>query len=207
MTNDSGYKLGKSILNGDDSCTTSDANGGNVNRDLFFFNDHVDSDGVVGLCKKIIEINKFDKKKEDMLKDYKPEPINLFISSYGGSVCDGLALCDIIDQSRTPVNTIVSGKAMSMGAIIFLHGHKRYMGKNAVLMLHSVKTWAFGTPDQIDNDLELAKHYQKMMYDLVTSKTKIPIAKLKDLVERDRTMWLFFDDCVKQKVIEGEFKV
>lgn len=64
------------------------------------------------------------------------QPIKIFIDSPGGNVQDGLAIIDAIQLSKTPVHTIVTKEAISMGLIISISGHCRYCYPNAVFMFH-----------------------------------------------------------------------
>ena len=42
-------------------------------------------------------------------------PIEFYLSTYGGACYDGLALHDVIESSKTPIEVICTGKIMSMG--------------------------------------------------------------------------------------------
>ena len=80
----------------------------------------------------ILEINEDDLEKEGIYKDWERTPIKLFINSYGGSVYDGLALIDVIKNSKTLVHTICVGSCMSMALWIWLSGIKRLVGERAI---------------------------------------------------------------------------
>ena len=65
--------------------------------------------------------------------------ITLVICSDGGSLDDGFRVIDAMAIARTkgcPVNTVVSGKASSMGAIIFCAGVHRTVYRHARIMIH-----------------------------------------------------------------------
>lgn len=64
------------------------------------------------------------------------ETITLCINSPGGSVDSGLAVCDVIRGITSPVNTVCTGVAASMGAVIFLQGKERTMFPHARFMIH-----------------------------------------------------------------------
>lgn len=63
-------------------------------------------------------------------------PITIYINSPGGSVYAGFAIYDTIKYLSCQVNTVCTGAAMSMAAIIFLAGDKRLMLKHSRLMFH-----------------------------------------------------------------------
>ena len=68
-----------------------------------------------------------------------PGPITLIISSDGGCPDDGFRVIDAMTIARTkgcPVHTIASGKASSMGAIIFCAGIHRSVHRHTRIMIH-----------------------------------------------------------------------
>lgn len=66
------------------------------------------------------------------------EPIKLYINSPGGSVVDGMAILDTMNNISAPVHTIAMGMAASMGAFLLSQGEPghRYALPNAEVMIH-----------------------------------------------------------------------
>lgn len=62
--------------------------------------------------------------------------ITMYINSPGGSVCDGLALYDIMAAIKCPIRTVCVGMAASMGALLFVAGNNREMLPHAEVMIH-----------------------------------------------------------------------
>lgn len=62
--------------------------------------------------------------------------ITMYINSPGGSVCDGLALYDVMAGISCPVRTVCVGMAASMGALLFVSGDVREMLPHAQVMIH-----------------------------------------------------------------------
>jgi ATP-dependent Clp protease, protease subunit len=62
----------------------------------------------------------------------------LFINSPGGSVTDGLALFDAISVISSPVATVVTGMAASMGSILLCSGRKsrRFIYPHGRVLIH-----------------------------------------------------------------------
>lgn len=85
-----------------------------------------------------------DDKGEAKEKEYKREPIKIYINSYGGNLYDMWSLIDIILNSKTPIYTYCKGYAMSAGFKIFLAGHKRFVSKHATLLYHQLSGWTGG---------------------------------------------------------------
>lgn len=63
-------------------------------------------------------------------------PIIIHINSIGGSVTQGLLICDTIEAYADRITTIVTGEAASMGAIISIMASKRFILANSEMMLH-----------------------------------------------------------------------
>ncbi len=66
------------------------------------------------------------------------KPILFFINSPGGSVDSGFAIWDTIQMIESPVTTIVSGLAASMGSLLSLSAAKgkRFATPNSRIMIH-----------------------------------------------------------------------
>ena len=62
--------------------------------------------------------------------------ITMYINSPGRSVCDGLALYDIMEAIKCPIRTVCVGMAASMGALLFAAGNIREMLPHAEVMIH-----------------------------------------------------------------------
>jgi len=80
------------------------------------------------------------------------KPIELFINSPGGFVTDGFAIYDTIKAIKSPVYTICSGLAASMGSILLSVGEKghRYIQPHAKVMIHQPLGGAQGQATNIE---------------------------------------------------------
>ena len=75
----------------------------NTNTRTFFLSDDVDNESVGKLIWEILYQINDDNKKDEKEKDYKRDPIKLYINSCGGTIYDMWALIDVIQNSRTPI--------------------------------------------------------------------------------------------------------
>ena len=91
----------------------------------------------------------------------------VIIDSYGGSVYGCLDMVSQIQACALPVYTIILGKAMSAGAILFSMGKKRYMAENATIMLHEVSAGAVGKLEDIKISVEHTSKLNKVMFGLL----------------------------------------
>lgn len=98
------------------------------------------------------------------------EIIPVLIDSYGGDIYSLMSMIDVIQGSSVPVATIVTGKAMSAGAVLLTCGGKglRFAGPNATIMIHSAwETGLSGNADEVkvgaDELMRLNKHLLELM--------------------------------------------
>ncbi len=75
-----------------------------------------------------------------LLSDVNKEPIELYVSSYGGDLDEAFALHDVTRTIAAPVHTVALGKCQSAAPLIVACGQKgyRYASENVAFMLHDV---------------------------------------------------------------------
>lgn len=93
--------------------------------------------------------------------------IPIVIDSYGGEVYGCLDMVNQLKKATLPVHTIVTGKAMSAGAILFGMGQERYMAENATLMLHDVSSFSFGKTEEIKADAKETERLNELIFKLI----------------------------------------
>lgn len=176
-----------------------------TDRTLFLYTD-IDAEQVAKITEAILAINNYDNLQEQKLVNYQRTPIYLFINSNGGVVYDGLALVDIMTNSKTPIITIAIGKCMSMALIVFLSGHERYVSKNATFMFHSVAGGATGKLTYIQQELGEARRLNKICCDIITKKTKIKEKTLIDFVDKQSEWYFDAQTAIKYEVANALYK-
>ena len=92
---------------------------------------------------QIMAINDYDE-HASVVKTYRPDPIEIFINSGGGSATDGFAIIGAMEMSATPIITYALGIVASMALGIFVKGDVRIAHRYARLMYHSVAYGAMG---------------------------------------------------------------
>ncbi len=123
-----------------------------------------------------VYVNKFDeeaaKKFTQEMQDaeQKNQPVvPVIIDSYGGEVYSLLSMVDIIRCCKKPVPTIVLGKAMSCGAVLFTMGADgmRFMGPNATLMIHDVSNTTRGKVEEVKADAGETERLNQLIYKMM----------------------------------------
>lgn len=171
-----------------------------------YLNGEVSSNNLAKFITTIIDINMEDDADEKKYKDFKREPIILFINSKGGEAYEALALIDVIETSKTPVYTCCIGSCMSAGLWIYLSGHKRYMGRNATLMFHSV---AFGVTDKIEGikqELNEATRLNEIYCNYIIKKTKVKRRNLNHYIESKSEWYIDYNKAKKLGFCHGTLR-
>lgn len=128
---------------------------------------------------------------------YEIKPIRLFINSFGGSVYDGLALVDVIQQSDTPVHTISIGSSMSMGLWIFMYGEKRFVGENATLMYHEIATFVWDKLENLKLEVIECERLQAMIDSKIVASTKVTQDTLDDYRTRKAEWYISSEKAIE----------
>lgn len=120
------------------------------------------------------------------------KPITLVINSPGGSIDAGFAIWDQIKMVSSPVTTLVTGLAASMGSILSLVAapDRRFATKNARFMVHQPRL--SGVIQGQATDLEIqAKEMIKTratLVELYVEKTGKSVAEIERAIDRDTWM-------------------
>lgn len=142
-------------------------------------------------------INHVDDNKENHEKNYKREPIKLYINSFGGNVYAMWMLVDTILCSKTPVHTYSTGYAMSAAFQIFLAGHKRFVTEHTTLMYHQIYCWRSGKYQDLVEDREHMDHLNKQIEDYVIGRTKLKLEDISLIRERKQDTYFTAKEAVE----------
>lgn len=134
-----------------------------------FLNVDVDQSSIADICRHIMQMNCEDAGVPKEERD----PILLYICSNGGSIPDGYELIDVIENSETPVYTIVMGYAYSMGLLISLAGHKRFAMPNATFLMHDGSNFIWDSGSKAQDQAEFNKRLNNRIRDYILSHSKL----------------------------------
>ena len=124
----------------------------------------------------IIRVNKFNEESakkfsEEMAQAHNTgqKIIPVVIDSYGGEVYSLMAMISTIKYAEIPVATIVEGKAMSCGAILFSFGTQgyRFMDPDATLMIHDVSSMDMGKVEELKAGALEADRLNNIVYKMM----------------------------------------
>jgi ATP-dependent Clp protease protease subunit len=124
----------------------------------------------------IIRVNKFDEESAKTFASQMGQAHNtgqskipIIIDSYGGEVYSLMSMISSIQNATLPVATIVEGKAMSCGAILFSFGDEglRFIDPNATIMIHDVSSMAWGKIEEVKSSSKEAERLNKIVYEMM----------------------------------------
>lgn len=120
------------------------------------------------------------------------EPITIVINSPGGSVDAGFAIWDQVKSMKSPVCTVVTGMAASMGSVLALCADKgkRYATPNARIMIHqpSMPGGVEGPAADIAIHAEEIVKMREKLVDMYTEASGQPRDVIKKALDRDKWM-------------------
>ena len=135
---------------------------------------------------------------------YPGQPIKIVFTSGGGSVIDGMALFDYIQELRREghlVTTATLGLAASMAGILLQAGDIRVMGKEAWLMIHEASFGAQGKTGEVEDTVEWIKKVQDRVLDIFAARSDMTKAQIKAKWLR-KDWWISSDEALKLGLID-----
>ena len=128
----------------------------------------------------------------------------IIIDSYGGQVYSLMSMISDINASRIPVATIIQGKAMSCGALLFSFGKEgmRYMDPDATLMIHDVSSMSIGKVEEIKANAEETERLNQKVYKMMAKNCGHHEDYFLDIIhEGGHADWfLEADECLKHNL-------
>jgi len=135
-----------------------------------------------------------NEQEEEKPEEVAVEPIEFYISSYGGQATEMFAVYDIMRDIRegTPIITYGVGKVMSAGVLLLAAGTKgqRKIGKNCRVMIHGVVAGQHGHIADIENEFTEVKSTQKMYIEALVEETDMTHKYIKRLMDKKTNVYL-----------------
>lgn len=133
------------------------------------------------------------------------KPIQLYINSPGGLVTSGMQIYDTMQMIKSPVQTVCTGLAASMAAVLLAGGEPGMRGSlpNTEIMIHQPLGGGWGQASDIaimNEQMQKCKH--KLCSVLSTNTGKPYDEVLKDM---DRDNWMTSDEAMQYGLIDKVF--
>ena len=128
-------------------------------------------------------------------------PIQFYLSTSGGTCYDGMALHDVIEASKTPIEVICTGKIMSMGIIVALGAKVRKAYCNTTFMIHQVQGISIGTLREMEDTVAESSRINDMLFHIIKEKTKITDAQLHDVIQNSKDWFLSAEEALSLGIV------
>jgi len=131
------------------------------------------------------------------------EEIQLIINSPGGYVTSGFAIYDTIKQIKSPVSTICSGLAASMGSILLSVGEKgrRFIQPHARVMIHQPSGGAQGQASNIEIQAREILKTKEIGAKILADNCSQDYDKV--MKDFDRDYWMDAKESVDYGIVDG----
>ena len=143
---------------------------------------------------------------EDGNIEKETKPIELFISTFGGSAIDMLGVYDTMRRIRAvcPIHTSGVGKVMSAGVLLLASGTKgqRTIGENCRVMLHSVMGGYQGSLLSMEDEIQEVRWVQKRFIELLSRETTMSKRDLKKMISKRKDVYLSAKQAVKYGIAD-----
>lgn len=129
--------------------------------------------------------------------------IKLYINSPGGYVTSGFAMYDTIKSLKSPVSTICSGLAASMGSILLSVGEKgrRFIQPNAKVMIHQPSGGARGQASNIEIQAAEILKTKELSAQILADNCGQDVEKV--LKDFNRDYWMDAQESLEYGIVDG----
>ena len=155
------------------------------------------------------ELNKELRNVETKIKtlsvtlNIKPEPIYLHLTTDGGLIYSALSIIDCMNSLSIPVYTVIDGFVASAGTMISVCGQKRFMCKNAYMLIHELRSGMWGKMTEMDEEYTNLKKIMDHIMKIYATKTNFKKKDLKEILKKD-LIWNL-KECINNGLIDEEY--
>lgn len=129
--------------------------------------------------------------------------IQLVINSPGGYVTSGFAIYDTIKSLKSPVSTVCSGLAASMGSILLSAGAKgrRFMQPHAQVMIHQPSGGARGQASNIEIQAREIVKTRELSAQILADNCGQKVDKV--MKDFDRDYWMNAEESLAYGIVDA----
>jgi ATP-dependent protease ClpP protease subunit len=164
-----------------------------------YFNDDITSETVFDLIHTLRDVE-HQQKIIAATFGSQPNPIYLHLTTNGGEIHAAFSVVDTIEQLSVPVYTVVDGFVASAGTLISLAGKKRFISKNAYMLLHELRSGVWGKMSSIEEEMENLKKIMEHLTEYYMTKTSMTRKALDKLLVKD-VIWSA-RECISKGVVD-----
>ena len=129
--------------------------------------------------------------------------ISIYINSPGGSVTAGLGIYDTMQFVSSEVETICTGMAASMGAVLLVAGAegKRSALPHSRVMIHQPLGGVQGQASDIEIEAREIQKFKKELYTIISNHSHTPFDKV--CADSDRNYWMTAEEAKEYGMIDN----
>jgi ATP-dependent Clp endopeptidase proteolytic subunit ClpP len=172
------HKSSSLPINDDDSTSSSSSISTFSNH--IYFNDEINNNTA-------FKLNNALRLMETKLKALNIDniPIYLHLTTNGGIIHSAFNIIDCMNSITLPIYTVIEGFVASAGTLISVCGEKRYIGKNAYVLIHELRSGVWGKMSEMEEEMTNIKKIQEHLINIYLEKTKIKRKKLNRILKKD----------------------
>jgi len=134
------------------------------------------------------------------------EDIEFYISSGGGSVNDMFAVYDLmtIVKMNKDIATFGFGKIYSAAVPLLAAGTKgkRYIARNARLMMHHCSTAAHGTQPDVRTTFQEMKQVEDMMVQAIADNSSLSVGEIYNMLSKNTDEFFSAQDALEMGIVD-----
>lgn len=132
--------------------------------------------------------------------------IEIVLSSPGGSIFDGFVLFDFVRQLSRSGHTITTGclgMSASMAGVLLQMGDHRWIGREALVMIHRAAFGISGKSYEVEDEVDLVKRLEQRIIDIYVTRSgdRLTAARIKRNWDR-RDWWLSSEEALELGVVD-----
>jgi len=161
-----------------------------INNQMYYYAD-IDREKTLALTKNLKNLEDELITRRQVWNLSEIPTLHLHIQSYGGYAHAGFSAYDHIRTLDIPIYTYVDGVAASAATLLILAGKKRFIQRNAFMLIHQLRTdyWGTFTHEQMKDQQENNENLMSALKRVYLEHTKLTEEKLEELLKHD----LYFD--------------
>ena len=131
------------------------------------------------------------------------ERIDVRINSNGGDVFSGIAIFNLLRNSRADIHIYIDGVAASMASVIALCGKPVEMSKYARLMLHSVSGGCYGNKKEMQRCISELESLEDTLSQMYSARLGLPKEEVKAMYFDNEDHWMTADEALSLGFIDA----
>jgi ATP-dependent Clp endopeptidase proteolytic subunit ClpP len=176
----------KPKLSLNDELLSNDDSSSNSSNSIYSFSNHIYFNDEIN-NNTAFKLNNALRAMEIKLKGLNIDniPIYLHLTTNGGIIHSAFSIIDCMNCISLPIYTVIEGFVASAGTLISVNGEKRYICKNAYVLIHELRSGVWGKMSEMEEEMTNIKKIQEHLVNIYLEKTSIKRKKLNRILKKD----------------------